>query len=84
MVCGIQHGLQALTEDFCRPHATKRGKGQILLVMSPNRVEMPYTYLMAWFALHCPAIIQHGEEALEGVRFAHLHHFEGHNSCGLT
>jgi len=37
---------------------------------------MSYTYLMAWFALHCPVPIQLGEEAPEGVRFAYLHHFE--------
>jgi len=32
---------------------------------------------MVWFALHCPVIIQSGEEPPEGVRFAHLHRFEG-------
>ena len=37
---------------------------------------MPYTYLMAWFALHCPAIIQSGKEPKEGVRFVHLRRFE--------
>jgi len=73
MVCGIQRGLRALTEAFCLPPATKRGKGSILPHDGPNpRVEMPYTYLMAWFALHCPAIIQPEEEPSEGVHFAHL------------
>ena len=38
---------------------------------------MPYTYLMAWFALHCPAIIQPREEPPEGVRIVYLHRFEG-------
>ena len=38
---------------------------------------MPYTYLMAWFALQYPAIIQAGEEPPEGVRVAHLRRFEG-------
>ena len=32
---------------------------------------------MVWFALHCPAIIQAGEEPPEGVRVAHLRRFEG-------
>jgi len=32
---------------------------------------------MAWFALHCPAIIQPREEPPEGVRIAHLCQFEG-------
>ena len=29
MVCCIQRGLRALTEAFCRPPTTKRGKGTI-------------------------------------------------------
>ena len=78
IVCGIQRGLHALTEAFCRLPATRRGKGQILPRDGPNlRVEMPYTYLMAWFALHCPAIIQPEEEPPKGVHFAHLRRFEG-------
>jgi len=32
---------------------------------------------MAWFALHCPAIIQAGEKSPEGVRMALLRRFEG-------
>jgi len=32
---------------------------------------------MAWFALHCPAIIQAGEEPPEGVRMMLLRRFEG-------
>jgi len=32
---------------------------------------------MAWFALHCPAIIQAGEEPPEGVRMELLRRFEG-------
>ena len=30
MVCCFQRGLRVLTEAFCRPPATKRGKGQVL------------------------------------------------------
>jgi len=78
MVCGIQRDVRALMEAFCRPPATKRGKGQILPHDGPNpRMEMPYIYLMAWFVLHCFAIIQPGEEPPEGVHFAHLCRFEG-------
>ena len=77
MICCIQRGLWALTEAFRRPPVIKRGKGQVLPCDGPcPRMEMPYTYLMAWFALHCPAIIQAGEEMPEGVRFAHLHRFK--------
>ena len=32
---------------------------------------------MAWFALHCPTIIQAGEEPPEGIRMALLRRFEG-------
>ena len=63
IVCDIQRGLQALTEAFCRLPATKWGKGQVLSRDGPcHRVEMPYTYLMAGFALHCPVFIQLEEE----------------------
>ena len=69
----IQCGLQALTKAFCRPQATKRGNGQVQSCNGPcPRVELPYMYLMAWFTLHCPAIIQPGEEPLEGICFTHL------------
>lgn len=41
MVCRIQHGLRLLTEAF-------------LSEPKPNpRVDLPYTYLMAWFIFHC-------------------------------
>ena len=54
----IKRGLQALLEAFCRPLATKRGKEQVQPGDEPcPKVELPYTYLMAWFALHCSAII---------------------------
>jgi len=46
----------------------KRGKGTILPRDGPNpRIGLPYTYLMGWFALHYPSIIQAGEEPPEGV-----------------
>ena len=77
MVCYIERDLWVLTEAFCRLSATKRGQGPIQPRDGPcPRVELPYTYLMAWFALHCPAILQLGEEPPEGVRFAHLRRFE--------
>ena len=78
MVCCIQRGLRALTEAFCRPPTTKQGKGTVLPRDRPNpRIDLPYTYLMAWFALHCPSIIQAGEEPPEGVHMALLRQFEG-------
>jgi len=77
MVCCIQLGLQALTEAFCRQPTTKREKGQVLPLNRPfPRMEMPDTYLMPWFALHCPAIIQPRDELPKGERFAHIRRFE--------
>jgi len=67
-----------ITAAFCRPPTTKRGKGTVLPHDGPSpRVGLPYTYLMAWFALHCPVIIQPREEPPEGVRIAHICRFEG-------
>ena len=78
MVCCIQRSLRALTEAFCRPPTTKRGKGTILPCDGSNpRIGFPNTYLMAWFALHCLSIIQAGEEPPEGVRMALLRQFAG-------
>jgi len=78
MVCCIQRGLRGLTEAFCRPPATRRGKGAILPCDGPNpRVGLPYTYLMAWFALHCPPLIEAGEDPPQGVQTALLRRFEG-------
>ena len=58
MICCILRGLQALMGAFCRPSATKSGKGKVLPRDGPClRVEMPYTYLKAWFALHSFTII---------------------------
>jgi len=76
MVCYIQLGLHALTEAFYRPPTTKKGKGTVLPRDGPNpRVGLPYTYLMAGFALHYLAIIQSGEQPPKGVRMAHLRRF---------
>jgi len=67
----IDRGLLQTTDD-------EEGKGTILPRDKLNpKIRLPYTYLMAWFALHCPAIIQPGEEPPEGVRMTHLRRFEG-------
>ena len=78
MVCDIQNGLKTLTEQFYRRATTiKVGKEFIFPRDGPSsRIKMLYAYLMAWFALHCPVLIQLGEEAPEGVHFTHLCRFE--------
>jgi len=63
---------------FLQTTDNEEGKGTIIPRDGPNpRIGLPYTYLMAWFALHCPVIIQAGEKPPEGVRVAHLRRFEG-------
>jgi len=60
-------------EAFYKLATTKRDKGTVLPRDKPNpRIGLPYTYLIAWFTLYCPAIIQPGEEPPDGVRIAHL------------
>ena len=55
----------------------RRGKGAILPCDGPNpRIGLPYTYLMAWFTLHCPSLIGAGADPPQGVRTALLHRFE--------
>ena len=78
MVCRIQNGLMTLMEQFCKKVTTTRaGKELIFPRDGPSpRVEMSYANLMAWFALHCPVLIQPEEEPPEGVCFAHLRCFE--------
>ena len=78
MVCRIQNKLRTLKEQFCRKvTTTKVGKELIFPRNRPSlRVEMPYTYLLAWFTLHYPVLIQLGEEAPEGECYTHLCHFE--------
>jgi len=56
MVCCTQHGLRALTEAFRGPPVMKRRKGIVLPRDGTN-----FTYMMAWFALHCPVIINPGK-----------------------
>jgi len=72
MVCSINHGLRTLTAAFCKKGTAKpRTEGGAELQMPRDgplpRVELPYTYLMAWFVMHCPALIKHIDEStLEG------------------
>lgn len=59
MVCGIQHELRALRDAFCLDYQHKSK------IASPSegrnpRIELPYTYLIAWFAMHCPVLLKPG------------------------
>jgi len=65
MLAGIQSGLRALTKSFCQVEAIVDAKGNLVTdsnghplvkTLSP-RVEFSYTYLMAWYVMHCPSLM---------------------------
>ena len=59
MVAGIQSGLRVLMKSFCQVEAIVNAEGNPVrdsnshpLVKTPSpRVELPYTYLMAWYII---------------------------------
>jgi hypothetical protein len=59
MVSCLQSGLRVLTTAFCRTEEADLVDcdGMPLKKTPVPRVELPYTYLMAWFMLHCPALM---------------------------
>ena len=65
MVGCIQSGLRALAKTFCRVEALVDTKGNVLTdqhgnpeVKVPNpRIELPYTYLVAWYLIHCSSLM---------------------------
>jgi len=84
MVYRIQSGLRMLTEQFCREVTTTRaGRELIFQRDGPSpQVKMSYEYLMAWFTLYCPVLIQPGEEVPESEYCAHLRRFENSQWVG--
>ena len=71
-------------EQLCAKTTDKRaGKELVLPRGEPSpRVELPYAYLLAWFTLHCPVLIQPGKEHPEGECYAHLHRFQNSQWVG--
>lgn len=69
------HGILHTTRSLCInggiiDHPPRRGERNSLTPRRPNpKIGLPYTYLIAWFALHCPVIIQPWEKPPEGVRW---------------
>jgi len=65
MVAGIQNGLRTLTKSFCQVEAivdaednpVKDSNGHPLVKTPSPRVELPCTYLMAWYVMHCPSLM---------------------------
>ena len=65
MVAGIQSGLRALTKSFCHvkvimdaeDNPVTDSNGHPLVKTFNPRIELPYTYLMAWYVMHCPSLM---------------------------
>jgi len=61
----IQSELRVLTKTFCKVEALVDDKGNMLIVRNDDpevkvhnpRVELPYTYLVAWYVMHCPSLM---------------------------
>jgi len=59
----IQSWLQALTKTFCKVEALIDDEGNVLIDQNGDpevkvhnpRVKLPYTYLVAWYVMHCPS-----------------------------
>jgi len=65
MVVCIQSELLVLTKTFCRVEALVDANGNAFTdqhgnpeVKVPNlRIELSYTYLVAWYVMHCPSLM---------------------------
>ena len=65
VVAEIQSGLRALVKSLCQVEAIVDSKGRPMVdsegrprVKTPNpRIELPYTYLIAWYVMHCSSLM---------------------------
>ena len=65
MVGCLQSGMLALCQNYCHVVVEEDKKGSIIVdrdgkpkLKTPNpRVELPYTYLMALYVMHCPSLM---------------------------
>lgn len=57
MVCDIQNGLKILTEKLCKVKTVRTRDGSKKYKTPNPQIELLYTYLMAWFILHCPTLM---------------------------
>lgn len=67
-----------LVDAFCREITSKKAGREIVVPLDGPcpRIELSYTYLMAWFTMYYPSLIKPGEEPPEGAQFSLLCHFE--------
>lgn len=57
IVCGTHNGLRVLTEKFCKVKEVLNKEGSSKTKIPNPHIELPYTYIMAWFILHCPILM---------------------------
>jgi hypothetical protein len=65
MVSYLQSGLRVLTTQFCNVVDEVDEYGEDVLDRNGEpkrtppkpRVELPYTYLVAWYVMHCPTLM---------------------------
>ena len=93
MVGCLQSWLRTLCQSLCNVVVEKDTEGNVVVgpdggprVRTPNlRVELPYTYLMAWYVMHCPSLlsaVQSFEDSMPFVqRLNELHRILGRLRC---
>jgi hypothetical protein len=79
MVACLQGGLRRLVNQFCATICRDDAEGSSCGgAWSPNpKVELPYSYLMAWFVKHCPCIIGPPAAIREGSVVPFIQRLEG-------
>ena len=77
MVCCLQSRLRTLCQSLCNVIAEEDREGNVvvgpdgeLTMKTPNpRVELPYTYLMAWYIMQCPSLISVVQSSEDSMPF---------------
>lgn len=57
VVCRLPNGLHELTIEFCQVKKIIDEQREEEIKTPNPRVEMPYTYLIAWLVIHCPKLM---------------------------
>ena len=77
MVGCLQSGLQVLCQSFCNVVIEEDKEGNIVVgpdgepkVKTPNpHVELPYTYFMTWYIMHCPSLMSEVQSSEDFMAF---------------
>ena len=77
MVGSLQSGFQALCRSFCNMVADEDREGNVVVspdgepqMKTPNpHVELPYTYLMTWYIMHCPSLMSAVQSSEDSMPF---------------